>query len=135
MDWILMAQDRNRWRAVLNTATNFHRRRDISWLTEVLSVLLSSLGLCYVQLFCLKKVFLFKITLVMNSIIVYVDGIQEPIKLFRNKFLRLNKLMFVQSSFEPHNILLRPILIILSSHLLLYAQNGRLQRCLLTKFL
>jgi hypothetical protein len=36
MDWIDLAQSRNRWRALVNTLINlgFHRKRGISWLAE-----------------------------------------------------------------------------------------------------
>jgi hypothetical protein len=36
VDWILLAQDRDQWRATVNTF-GFHKRRRISWLAEWLS--------------------------------------------------------------------------------------------------
>jgi hypothetical protein len=47
MGWIDMAQDRDRWRAVVN-AFGFHKMRGISWLAE--DLLASQEGLCFMKL-------------------------------------------------------------------------------------
>jgi hypothetical protein len=50
MDWIDLAQDRNRWQAVVNGVINLplHKMRGISWLAEV--ALISQEGLCFIEL-------------------------------------------------------------------------------------
>jgi hypothetical protein len=50
MDWIDKAQDRERWRALVNEVMNFgfHKTRGISWLTD--DLLASQEGLCSMEL-------------------------------------------------------------------------------------
>jgi hypothetical protein len=50
MDWIDLAHDRDRWRAVVNVVMNLgvHKMRGVSWLAE--DLLASEQGLCSLEL-------------------------------------------------------------------------------------
>ena len=57
MDWINLAEDRYRWRAVLNAVMN-HKMRGISWLAN--DLLVSQEVLCSMELAIQAPCFAFK---------------------------------------------------------------------------
>jgi hypothetical protein len=59
VDWIDLAQDTNRWRAVVNWVMNiiFYKMRRVSWLAEDLSV--SEEELCFVELYIYIYIFIY----------------------------------------------------------------------------